>query len=120
MLGIGLDIFITLLVYLIFPVCYVLANGKIEKKQATKIALWNSVVCCIIFCIIRAIITDGQVVFSSLAPAVFYFFINRWILTNKTISQKDEEKKNGEVLEDSNMASVETEEKTSDNQINQK
>ena len=83
LMDIGLNLIITLFIYLTIPMIYAGWIGRVHKKKASKIALYNSIIGCIIACIIRAFVTGGEVIFSSLLPATFYFFIARWMLTDK-------------------------------------
>ena len=74
--------------------------GKVNKNKAVKLALWNSIVGCVLFCIARAILSNGEVFFTSSAPAVLYYFINRWILTNK--ESQDFTKKETDIISEQN------------------
>ena len=90
-LNILADLFVTLLIYLTFPLIYVTKNGRVHKKKATKLALINAVVGCIIACLFRAFVTGGEMVFNSFLPALLYFWIGQSILTDKFA--KDESQK---------------------------
>ena len=80
-----IDLVLTLIVYLSFPIAYRYRYGKVERKQASKISLWNSIIGAFVFILIRAVIGALNPV-SSFAPAVLYFYINRSILTDKSKS----------------------------------
>lgn len=100
MLEIGLDMFITLIIYLTIPVIYVFAKGKEDRKKATKIALWNSLIGLVIICAIKNFfIPNSASIIISTAPTVFYFFLNRWILTDKSksIEKKQDLKVSNEI-----------------------
>ena len=82
-MNILIDLLITLFVYLTFPIFYRCRYGKVEKKRASKISLWNSIIGAFVFVLIRAAMGALNPV-SSFAPAVLYFYINRAILTDKS------------------------------------
>ena len=89
-----LDVIIAFLVYMTFPTMYLYVNGKVPRKQANKIALINSLICLVIFCFIRAGLTGGKdIIGNSFAPATLYFFIASAMLTDKTVSKKENEVK---------------------------
>ena len=85
---------ISAFIYLIFPTVYVLKKGKVGVKKGRKMALINSIVCAVIFLIIAVIIasTDKSMDMSgySLIPAVTYYFIAKFILTDKNINEKND------------------------------
>lgn len=61
-------------------------NFQSQNFKANMIALINSIVCCLIFAIIRLHITG---IFSlGYVPATFYFFINKQILTKNVVPDK--------------------------------
>lgn len=71
---------ITALSYMIFPVVRLVINkNKFDKKIANRIAIWNSIVVGLIFLALNAE-NGGQ---WSAAQAIFYYFINKAILTEK-------------------------------------
>ena len=72
------NILLTMGAYIAFPVIRLLINGKkFDKKQAQKIALWNSIVWGIIFCIA----TTASGATWNAGAAVIYYFLNKAILT---------------------------------------
>jgi hypothetical protein len=74
------SILLTAVAYMAFPVIKLATNGgKFEKKQAHKIALWNSIVCGLIFCVAAS---ASDMTWNAL-PAVLYYWINKAILTDK-------------------------------------
>ncbi|MBQ7907965.1 MAG: zinc ribbon domain-containing protein [Elusimicrobiaceae bacterium] len=74
---------LTAVAYLIFPLLNLFINdGKFPKEKAHKIALWNSIVLGLIFCVITIANSNGNVTWNA-APAVLYYWINRAILTKK-------------------------------------
>lgn len=91
-LELGISLIITVFVYLIFPICYKYTNGSVSPKVGRRIALWNSIICAIIFCLIRGIISGWQTVVTSFAPAVLYYFIVKLILIDKAIPDPIEKK----------------------------
>lgn len=86
-LTLGIALFLTVISYLIFPIIYVKKNGKASEKLGKKLALWNSIICALIFLVLGICIgltpsTNGTM----FAPAVFYYFIAKSILIDKTIT----------------------------------
>ena len=83
----GIALFLTVISYLIFPIIYVKKNGKVSEKLGKKLALWNSIICALIFLVLGICMglepsTNGTM----FAPAVFYYFIAKSILIDKTIT----------------------------------
>lgn len=82
-----LGLLLTAVIYLAFPLIKLLINdGKFSKEEAHKIALWNSIVLGIIFCVLTSAISDGNVAWNA-APAVLYYWINCTILTKKDVDE---------------------------------
>jgi len=78
-----ISLLLTVVAYLAFPLIRLLINGgKFPKKKAHKIALWNSIVLGLIFCIATIEISDGNSTWNA-GPAFLYYWINRAILTDK-------------------------------------
>jgi len=75
--------------------------GKVYRKKGKKIALWNSIIWCTLFCIVLAIISNGETAITSFAPAVTYYFISKWILIDKTIPDEIKNEYDVEHLEGS-------------------
>ena len=89
-MGIVVALLLTIIIYLIYPIGYRNINGKVSKKKGKKIALWNSIICCAIFCFFAGILTGGETIVTSFAPAVTYYFISKWILIDKNMpDEKD-------------------------------
>ena len=85
-----LDLIITFVAHMIVPFLLLYIDGKKSKKQATKIALINSSVCLVLFCILRACMSGGKdILGNGFAPATLYFFIVRAMLTDKNIKDSD-------------------------------
>ena len=86
-------LFLTAFIYLIFPIVYLLKKGKVGVKKGRKMALINSIVCAIIFLIIAIAIASNNKNLNmsgySFAPAVTYYFIAKFILTDKNINEKN-------------------------------
>ncbi len=75
-----LGLMATVFAYMAFPVVRLILNGgKFEAQRAKKIALWNSIVVGLVFCIA----TIEEIGAWNGAPAVIYFFLNRAMLTEK-------------------------------------
>lgn len=91
-LSLVIDLILTIFVYLIYPISYRCANGKVSKSKGKKIALLNSIICAGLFCLVRAVITNGAIVVTTFAPAVLYYFIAKLILIDKNkVDNKDED-----------------------------
>lgn len=84
-LELGISLLLTIVVYLLFPLIYSYVNGKVSPKKGRIISLINSIVCATLFCIIRGLISGWDTAVTSLAPAVFYYFIAKLILIDKYI-----------------------------------
>ena len=90
-----LNLMITFCVHMIIPCIVLKEQGKLPKKKATKIALINSIVCLVFFCILRACISGGNnIIGNSFAPATLYFFIVKAMLTEKNVTQNNAATKN--------------------------
>ena len=90
-----IDLSLTVFMYLFFPLCYEFLYGRVANRKAKKIALWNSIVCCIIFCIMRGF-SSGWNMFlgpNGCIPAVFWYFIVKFILVDKKIPDKEKKPK---------------------------
>lgn len=84
-----LSFILTIFVYLLVPILSLGINGgkKFDEKKAKKIALWNSIIVGFIFCVLT--INSGSA--WSAAPALFYYFINKKLLTEKDSSDSPED-----------------------------
>ena len=92
-----LGIILTAFCYMAFPLIRIaINNGRFNKKRAHKIALWNSIVVGIFFCILTAAVSSSA---WNAAPAVLYYWINRMILTDKTLTEKSQVESQTNTLE---------------------
>jgi hypothetical protein len=84
-----LSFILTIFVYLLVPILSLGINGgkKFDEKKAKKIALWNSIIVGFIFCVLT--INSGSA--WSAAPALFYYFINKKLLTEKDSGNSPED-----------------------------
>ena len=57
---------------------YVKVHDKVERKKAKKLAIRNSVLCCVLFFVFRAVVSGGAEVYFSVPVAFFYYFINKY------------------------------------------
>ncbi len=110
--------------YLIFPICYRCANGKVNSKLANKIAIWNSVVVILIFCILRSAITLFQTFFGSFGPAILYYFINKAILSEKAkndniADQTNNSENNNKLEKDNKIENINNTEEKNKSEINE-
>ena len=79
---------LTAMVYMAFPLIkFAIKGAKFEKSVSHKIALWNSIIVGLFFCILSAV-TESISTWNA-APAVFYYWINRAIITDKTSNITD-------------------------------
>lgn len=93
--SIVISILLTAATYMAFPLIRLALNhGKFEEKQAKKIALWNSIVLGLLFCILTSAVTDSSSAWS-VAPAALYYWINCALLTDKAGNQKNSSAKKG-------------------------
>ena len=83
-----IDLFITVFIYLSFPVFYLLVKGKVEYKKAHRMALINSIVCALLFAIGRTLISPSATVAINFLAAWFYYDIAKKILTDKLYIEK--------------------------------
>lgn len=87
---------LTAISYMIFPIIRLIINkGKFNNKKAQKIALYNSIIVCVIFFIATISMKEGF--FWKPIPAILYYWINRAILQehkakNKLITSNEEKK----------------------------
>ena len=96
-----LDLIITFVAHIIVPFLLLYIDGKTSKKQATKIALINSSVCLVLFCILRACMSGGKdILGNGFAPATLYFFIVRAMLTDKNIKDSEKVRNEGVYYDD--------------------
>ena len=89
----ALGILLTAFFYLLFPVAYILVEGKEPAKKARKIALVNSLTVGGIFFVIEILIGSK----TNPLPAILYYFIAKAILTKKEVyvpSETDDDKSN--------------------------
>ena len=76
-------IILTAIVYMAFPLIRLAINrGRFEKKQAKRIALWNSIVLGVFFFIATVAVSNGESTWNA-APALMYYWINCALLTKK-------------------------------------
>lgn len=72
---------LTMFAYLIFPLCYRFANGKVYEKKGKKLALWNSIICEAIFTIGGLLMGLGASTSGTMfAQGFLYYFITKRIL----------------------------------------
>lgn len=81
-----LVLLLTIILYLAFPIIHTRVNGKLEPKQAKKYALLNSIVVAFITTCIPVVMFGydfGGNANLMFAPAFFYYFIAKSIMTRK-------------------------------------
>lgn len=99
-----LDFLFTFIGYLFFPFIYA-QEGKVSKKKGKKIALWNSIICEIIFTSIGFAI-NGATAAISFAQGIFYYFIAKKILIDPELEEdisENEKLNDADVLVDSSL-----------------
>lgn len=77
-----IDIIVTLVVYLGFPIFYRAYYGKVEMARAKKLALYNALVGFGIFTAFYCIVS-GTLMLASLPTAVLYYLVGRTIMREK-------------------------------------
>ncbi len=83
-----LGILLTAIAYMAFPLVRLIVNkGKFSKKSANKIALWNSIIIGLVFCVATIMLYEGNISWNA-APAVLYYWINVTLLTDKNANDK--------------------------------
>lgn len=92
-LKIVIMLFLTIIIYLVFPILYVKKYGKTSEKAGKKIALLNSIICAGIFFVLGLLMnvpisTNGTM----FAPAFFYYYISKSILVDKYLPNRNEPK----------------------------
>ena len=89
-----LDFILTVFIYLIFPVIYYVVKGRIDRDKAKIISIINSISCTIIYTTFRMVLSGASWFAVGVGPAVLYFFVAMWILTDTWSlpqSEKEEE-----------------------------
>ncbi|MDD2207884.1 MAG: hypothetical protein PHG03_05360 [Bacilli bacterium] len=82
--NITISLIVTILAYMIFPTTLRLTSiNAYEKKDANKIAIINSIIVAIIFYVLRDMVGGVKNNTLSVAPAVFYYYINLGLLQGK-------------------------------------
>lgn len=82
------NIILTLISYMIIPFVLKIKNGPYEEKLAKKIALWNSIILCLIFMIL-SVETTGSA--GTGGAAILYYYINKAYLSSNKKSHKRQE-----------------------------
>lgn len=91
-LEIVISLLLTVISYLIFPICYRYKNGKVSEKKGKKLALWNSIICEAIFTIGGfAIGVESSTNGTLFAQGFLYYFIAKKILVDYSIPEKQQE-----------------------------
>ena len=90
-----LDLLLTLVVYLAFPLVYIMKTAGTTVKQAKKYALINSVCGFLFFTILY--IAIGSESMAGMPTAVLYYFIAKSMMTSmeekKRVKEEKEKKK---------------------------
>ena len=102
-LELGISLALTIVVYLAFPLGYFAQFGKVGLKKGRKIACINSVVCCVLFCIVRACISGAETIGTSLVPSVLYYFIVKVILIDPELDKALEDIEKARRAEDERL-----------------
>ena len=88
LINIIVPILLTACSYMFFPVVSMIYNHKrYEKEKAQKIALWNSIIVGMLFCILTIELSENAMTWNA-APAVLYYWINRALLTKDDKTNK--------------------------------
>lgn len=79
-LGLFIAFLITFALYMLVPVVLRIKNGYYEEDKAKKIALWNSIIVCIIDYILASLILVDNNLELEVGPAFIYYFVNLSLL----------------------------------------
>ena len=89
-----ISLLLSIICYLIFPICYRYSNGKVSEKKGKKLALWNSIICEAIFTIGGfAIGVEPSTNGTMFAQGFFYYFIAKKILVDYSIDEEQQQEK---------------------------
>lgn len=89
-----LALFLTVVVYLAFPVIYITTVDKVPENIAKKYALINSIAGAAVFMLLRVLTGSDAMGAGGFAPAVLYYFIAKAILTKKEEKTNPTQKQN--------------------------
>ena len=79
-----LDLILTVIIYLSFPIAYRFIKGRVPIKKARTMAIINSVVCAVIFEAFQLILfANNPTYMPNFLPAVLYYYIAKAILKEK-------------------------------------
>lgn len=97
-LSIVIDLFLTIICYLIYPFVRIkIMKHEYNEKQLKNMILWNSIIVGLIFAIITYSLYGSSTTTNviNFAPAVFYYYINRaiWLPGLKQLNIKKGEQK---------------------------
>lgn len=80
------DLLVTIVVYLLFPVLYVLIKGKTPAKKARKLSIINVVIAAIVFEVFQFLIFGNDPTYvPSFLPAFLYYHISKAILESNSM-----------------------------------
>lgn len=89
-----ISLLLSIICYLIFPICYRYSIGKVSEKKGKKLALWNSIICEAIFTIGGfAIGVEPSTNGTMFAQGFFYYFIAKKILVDYSIDEEQQQEK---------------------------
>lgn len=89
-----ISLIFTVIVYLCFPVLFILFNGKVCVTKGKKFALWNSIICAAIFLFGGIIIgKEPNMNGTMFAPAFFYYYIAKAIMIDKSLTDIEAKRK---------------------------
>ena len=92
LLELGVTLLLSIFAYLIFPICYRYSNGKVNEKKGKKLALWNSIICEVIFTTIGfAVGVEPSTKGSMFAQGFFYYFIAKRIMIDYSLTNESNE-----------------------------
>lgn len=79
-----LDLLLTVIIYLLFPITYRLLKGAVPVKKARTMAIVNSVVCAVMFEVFQLLVfANDPTYMPNFLPAIFYYYIAKAILKEK-------------------------------------
>ena len=108
-----IDTAITVFIFCIIPTIMRLSHGTYEKKSAKKISLTNSIIIGILF----FLITTYQETSFNIVPTIFYYYINKSILTRlnyRNINKRKNKDKQNILNNIENLSIAESDESRTD------
>lgn len=108
-MAILLDLTITILAYMIAPFIVFFRNEKYDNVKKRKFILYNSIIVALGFIAVRTAMGYEKPV-NNFLPALFYYYINKWIWIKK--ESNDDIEINENIVEEKNDETIKNNEVT--------